>query len=646
MAVNPAPAEPATNRTASDKLPYTRNLDSIKRTVETLRGKKFKRDVPAFTVSEKEMRSIADHDLDEEYPGDELASYQALMIRLDMLPPDTDLRRVEEDLFVGAAAGFYDTDTKEMCIPSFSAASTNAWKNPVQKKMENEAEEYREFEDDVVFAHEFTHALEDQYWPLDDPQEKARHESTDRDEAWSFREEGSATRLMIEAVPALVTGEDPGRAYPIFWNLIHSGACEFVLDSMLKSLWKSPDALVPGAPEQLARAETMEYSYGYSFCTRIMRNWGLDGLDYFCEHPPASTAQVMHPDKAWEWRDWPFQITLPKTFPNGGQQLSSECLGEAGISVILGCSFQNLQRGAQLACGWKGDRAALYQAPDGHRLLVWASAWDSDYDAAEFGEAWVKERQALHKASVTHQDAQGAEWVLPDGHAGSLRRENRRVLIFEADGAEALAKSSAWSKAIAFRQPPEEAIRATANHMWLRINPVFSWQKDADYTVSKTLWGLLSRHDGNSVGEADRLLLGLLVDSHRTPTFHKWELGWSCIAKHDSDSRRGISRTGILPWSVLYSQFKAKLPPEPQRTIARRSVLWGLAFSQTKDSGYGGDLEILPAGILFRSDRSAAKTATYILGTGSSRSKPTAWAGSKIRFRLLGIPVWTRSAEK
>ena len=154
--------------------------------------------------------------------------------------------------------------------------------------------------------------------------------------------------------------------------------------------------------------------------------------------------------------------------------------------------------------------------------------------------------------------------------------------------------------------------------------------------------GLFSRHDRNSIGAADSFALGLLAESHRTATFNKWELGWSCLAKHESDSRRAMSKTGLLPWSVLYSQFTAKLPPDPDRTITRRSVLWGLAFSQTKDSGREQHLNILPAGILFHRQINQYGAGTYVLGTGISSSKPTSFGRNKTRFRLFGIPIWTR----
>src|ERR1051326_5499059 len=103
-----------------------------------------------------------------------------------------------------------------MCIP-FSTIDTNATKSSAQKKIES----IYPGADEIVFAHEFTHALEDQYWPLDDPKDNDRKISTDRGTAHSFVAEGSATRLMIEAIPALSAGDAP-MPYFVLWNALHS----------------------------------------------------------------------------------------------------------------------------------------------------------------------------------------------------------------------------------------------------------------------------------------------------------------------------------------------------------------------------------------------------------------------------------------
>src|SRR5439155_10406353 len=325
-----------------------------------------------------------------------LADYEELLAWFGMVPPHTDLKSVYAKYMLDQVAGLYDSDTKTMYIPSFTRATTNRAKAS-EKKVEKLSASF----DEIVLAHEFTHALEDQFWPMDDPKDKEEKESTDRATAHSFLLEGSASRLMIEAVPAQST-EGRASRYFTMWNLLHSGVGEFVLKSLLLEAWKGSDAVVEGVPETLSRMEAAPYSFGYAFCTEIMRQWGLDGLDYIYENRPISSEQIVHPKKAWEWRDFPVQIDLPETLPGAWKQLSHDSAGEAGVAVLFGCQLKNLNRGLQLASGWDGDRAGLFERTDGKRLLVWASAWDSSEAATRIARACLKERQLADKAVTTN----------------------------------------------------------------------------------------------------------------------------------------------------------------------------------------------------------------------------------------------------
>src|SRR5436190_12862775 len=373
----------------------TADFQSIRNQVETLRGKKFQHEVPLTDISEQEMREMCDRELEKQYPGQELANYQALLAWFDMVPPRTDLKSVYATFMIDQVAGLYDSDTKKMCIPSFAPQSTNHAK-PNEKQLEKLGPGF----DNIVLAHEFTHALEDQYWPIDDPKDEDERASTDRGTAHSFLLEGSATRAMAEAVPAQSAGRSAGR-YFLMWNLLHSGLGEFALKYALLDAWKSPDAVVEGVPDTLSRTESLPYSFGYAFCAEILRNWGLDGLDYIYNHRPISSEQIMHPTKAWEWRDFPVQVNVPKTLPGGWKEISHDSAGEAGVAVLFGCQLKSLNRGLQIASGWDGDRVALFENADGKRLMVWASSWDSDEAATRCASACFKERQVVHQAVRT-----------------------------------------------------------------------------------------------------------------------------------------------------------------------------------------------------------------------------------------------------
>jgi hypothetical protein len=626
----------AATETSSDKVRSLRNFTEIRKQVETLRGKKFLHEVPVFNVSQKELRTISDRDLQKDFPGAELHRYEELLAWLDVVPKGTDLKAAYANFFAEELAGLYDTDKKEMCIP-FSTADTNSTRNTAEKKLQD----IYSGVGDIVLAHEFTHALEDQYWPLDTPEDNDRSISTDRGTAHAFVSEGSANRQMIEAIPAQSVGDAPA-PYFLLWNLLHSPAGECLVNNALKGSWKSSEALVEGVPETIARTEAMPYAFGYTFCTGIMRKWGLDGLDYVYEHPPISSEQVMHPTKYWEWRDFPVQIDLPDTLAPNWKQISIDSVGEAGVAILLGCRFQNLNLGLDLARGWDGDHVALFGNPAGGRLLLWASSWDSTNAAARFASACVRERQIAHKAPVTKSTGSRIEWQRPDGRAGVVERDGRYVILMETDRPEVLRSFENFCQEVSFTAPHEDAARAEANNPLRRFNPLWAWQKDRDYTITRSLCGLLSRHDRNSIGAADTFLLGVLAETRRTSSFRKWELGAGMIIRHESEARRGVSRTTLLPWGVLASHASARLPQSPDKTIARTSVLWGFGASASKSGAGLRSFNLLPFGLLLHKASGPNEDSFHIFASGLSHK--TIGKRRTTRFRLLGIPIRTHTA--
>jgi hypothetical protein len=389
----------------------------------------------------------------------------------------------------------------------------------------------------------------------------------------------------------------------------------------------------------------MPYSFGYSFCTGVMRQWGLDGLDYFYDHPLVSSTQVMHPKKAWEWREFPARIDLPQELAGGWKQLGIDSVGEAGMAVLFGCQFKNLYRGEQLARGWNGDHVALFAGPGKRRLLLWASSWNSAYDAGVFARACAKERQAAHQAVITKDSGNRFEGRSPDGRAGFPVRRGRQVILLETDGRETPQNADEIIREVHFTDPPEKAERAASNRPWRRFNPFYSWQKDGGYTVNRTLGGLLARADRNSVGAADTFLLGLILESRRTASFEKWEVAGTLLARHEAEARRGFTKTTWLPWGLLASHCSARLPQSPEKTIARTSVLWGLGASVTKGQTGERTIEVLPFGLLWRRTAGPNHTSFHILGTGVARAEPVPGAKVTKRYRLLGIPFRATSSS-
>jgi hypothetical protein len=103
--------------------------------------------------------------------------------------------------------------------------------------------------------------------------------------------------------------------------------------------------------------------------------------------PPASTEQVLHPEKRHE----PFQAihlgALRAALPAGCEFDFEDTLGELGISVML----RDLDPDGPPDAweGWDGDRWVAARC-GGRREFVWLTAWDSEADADAFASAYAR----------------------------------------------------------------------------------------------------------------------------------------------------------------------------------------------------------------------------------------------------------------
>jgi hypothetical protein len=618
---NAAGGLPGTNIFADFKA-----LAIFRHEIETLRGHRFKRAVPVLTVSLDDIQAMAKRDIDEEFPGQALPDYVEFESWLDLLPPNSDIKVLYSRFLVEQLAGMYDTETRSMYLPT-SNSTTIA-----------HALEKLGVEEGIVLAHEYTHALDHQYWPLDTLTSNLTKDASDHADAYTYVVEGAATRIMFEAIPAQAANSDPDE-YIYAWRYVHHRALNAFLEHALLSSWNDVLVDMPDIPAAMARQQMLPYMYGYLFCEKIMRDWGLDGLDRVYDHPPVSTKQVMFPQAYWEWRAYPVRVALPPAIGDDWQQLVDDTLGAANTAVIFGSSLKTLRACENLVRGWQGDHAGLYKSPDGHRLLLWGSVWETAAAAEHFAKACLCLRKEAHQATIKNQSDTITKWIRPDGLAGLILRDDRRVILMETDKPSALTTNLA--RQVTFTSAPDAAIRAAQNNVLLRYNPLLSWQKDGDYVLTESLWGLLWRHDHTAIGAADRVLLGL-AESRNTSSFNSWELGWGLLASHESETRRGLTQTALLPCGLLWNHFSATLPNNPADTVTRDASLWGLAGSYTR-STKTGDFRLLPFGVLCRYDRDPTTTSVHVLGTGMARTLATKNSDSKTCIRILGIPVFIKT---
>src|SRR5262249_25965974 len=149
------------------------------------------------------------------------------------------------------------------------------------------------------------------------------------------------------------------------------------------------------APPLLQRQLIGAYVLGQKFLlrgdvSRIAGGKPGADIDHAFKNPPASTEQVLHPEKYWTdgSPDLPKPVALPDLsafLGRGWKRLDRGTPGELALAVMTEATPPDLLSPAaalgegwtnEAAAGWGGDEWALY-GKDDSRVAALATVWDS-----------------------------------------------------------------------------------------------------------------------------------------------------------------------------------------------------------------------------------------------------------------------------
>ena len=336
----PAPAAtPAPEKSAP--------VSTIASRVEKIRELRFETRPRPAEVSPAQAKRDGLEDLDRSYPASERRVDEEVLKLLGLLEPSVDLRKVSATVFGEGVAGYYDPRTKRLRIVQ-GAQTTNR------------------FLEEITLAHELTHALEDQRFGLD------LEDTSGSDDAALARlalVEGSATAVMLTY-----------------------GERHFSADQSIAGLFASLGQDTGDLPPFIEAQLVFPYLGGQAFVQRLFatgnNSWKvLNAADRF--RPPASSEQVLHPDK-YLAVEQPLKVRLEvgRGLGEGGwRRTAAGTWGEWATGELLGDPAS--------AEGWGGDRYELWQQPTGtcqapcrqRDALVMRWRWDTRADAREFETA-------------------------------------------------------------------------------------------------------------------------------------------------------------------------------------------------------------------------------------------------------------------
>ena len=347
--------------------------------VQAIRGLDERRPVIPKIVSKGELDEVLRTSLDRDYPPARIAGDELLYKGLGLLPAETKLADVFLELLQSQVAGLYDPTTESLYVLSKAGGV-----GPIEK---------------FFYSHEYDHALQDQHFDLDTFQ-KGLEDRSDELLARQALVEGDAYTTMTYWLQANETPEEITE--------VLSAAND---PTALQALRKIP----PIIQTQITFAATQ----GTLWVIGQQRAGGWQGIDQMFADPPASTEQILHPDK-WTAREAPIVVELPadlaKRMGNGWTLDHEDTFGEQQMGIWLGGVSQ-----AAAAQGWGGDRIALLKGPNDGWAIAWHTAWDSENDATEFETAaHFAVNNAGGKSSVLPGEGGTTRWVVVGSDATVL----------------------------------------------------------------------------------------------------------------------------------------------------------------------------------------------------------------------------------
>ena len=174
------------------------------------------------------------------------------------------------------------------------------------------------------------------------------------------------------------------------------------------------------APNIIQKTILFPQREGLTFVAKLhgREDRGWEAVNEAYARPPASTEQILHPEKYFENED-PQLTALPNIsglLGKGWFQASTNTLGEFLLRSYLE-EHLDAPKAAEAAAGWGGDRYSLLSGPEAERLLIAMISWDSFEDSTEFFKAYelfvnIKTQGTDTTSSPAGPDAY--KWIMPD----------------------------------------------------------------------------------------------------------------------------------------------------------------------------------------------------------------------------------------
>ena len=385
--------------------PSSLSFEELKQKVARIRGLSFQREVYLDTTSIEAIRAIVEKSLGAEYGQENLQQIGRVYARLGLLPEATDLAGTLLNLRLSYQGIHQDSRGKTIFLPKAP------WKPGLTFLGSSSTRE--EATKQILLVQALTHILQEQHFNWEG--KIGNRNSWDSRLTLRALREGDA---LLVALAHLMGAPQENRQKIV--NGLRG----------LSDLPSQIDKELSRFPEFLRQEVAFQYLQGGEFVSWAYAVKGWEGVNSLFQHPPLSTAQILHPEKYYVKRDDPVRITpwgLIRPFRD--KMIMDETLGEFLIQSLLS---QTLSQGEarQAAAGWSGDSLLAFQ--QGEELaLGWVTAWDNREKAREFYRSYRRAIERRHGFSLDSSQS-GVDVLIspPQSNRSLLLQFKDRFVLF------------------------------------------------------------------------------------------------------------------------------------------------------------------------------------------------------------------------
>jgi hypothetical protein len=448
---------PKTTTTAARNAALIAATNDVLKETSEIRQLAILRPVQSSTQSRPEIERMILKNINEESTPGQMHAAEVTMKRLGLAPPDFQYRALMVRVLTEQVAGYYEPKTGEFHLADWIDLDGQR----------------------PIMAHELTHALQDQHFNLRRFEHWPKGDS-DAELATHALIEGDATLAM-----ALYVANNPLRALLFLKSLGLSSLASPELDKApravretllfpyqqgigwTKSLYKQNGwervskafSELPQSTEQILHPEkyfaheapvkvtlpdiTTLLNSSERAAVRSVPPASAGGSDlHFVISGRVSVGSADVSSALSAQRELRSSEAIPRPGSNAHAQgaraiwrrLDYDVQGEWGFYLILDEFLKSPAESRRAAAGWGGDRFAVYEGPKGEVLIASLSTWDTENDAQEFFDAYVK-RTELRYPNATRIDPSAQSEVRRSWQTGegkvTLELRGSRVLILE-----------------------------------------------------------------------------------------------------------------------------------------------------------------------------------------------------------------------